>query len=146
MKLISAAFCVAAVCAAGLGAQTQTTTTKTETKRRVEVKDGTKIEITGCLERNDAGTYMLASSELGGREYALVTKKDLSKDVGHRVIVRGKATDMGDGKVKMEQRVGTTGSDRDDKKTDKAKVEVKGDVGLHYIGVDSVKRIAKSCV
>ena len=50
------------------------------------------------------------------------------------------------GKLPMEQRVGTTGSDRDDKKTDKAKVEVKGDVGLHYIGVDSVKRIAKSCV
>ena len=64
MKLISAAFCVAAVCAAGLGAQTQTTTTKTETKRRVEVKDGTKIEITGCLERNDAGTYMLAQRDV----------------------------------------------------------------------------------
>src|SRR5438270_2370535 len=99
MKLISAAFCVASMCAVGVGAQTQTTTTHTDTKRTIEVKDGKKITITGCLEKNASGTYMLTSSESGGREYALVTDKDLSNQIGHRVAVRGKATDHGDGKV-----------------------------------------------
>jgi hypothetical protein len=146
MKLISAAFGLAAMCAVAVGAQTQTTTTHTDTKRTVDVKDGKKITITGCLHQNASGSYLLTSSEFGGREYALVTDKNLSKDVGHRVVVRGKATDMGDGKVKMETKVGTTGSNIDDKKNDKAKAEIKGDVAGHFLGVDSVKRIAKSCV
>ena len=64
MKLISG-FCVAAICAVGVGAQTQTTTTQTETKRTVEVKDGQKITIIGCLEKNGDGTYMLISPEFG---------------------------------------------------------------------------------
>lgn len=144
MKLISAAFGLAAMCAVGVGAQTQTT--HTDTKRTVEVKDGKKITITGCLEKTASGSYMLTSTEYGGRQYALVTDKDLAKDVGHRVAVRGKATDMGDGKVKIETKVGTTGSNDDDKKTDKSKVELKSNTGVHYLGVDSVKRIAKSCV
>jgi hypothetical protein len=143
MKLISAAFGLAAMCAVGVGAQTQTT--HTETKRTVEVKDGKKITITGCLEKTASGGYMLTSTEYGGRQYALVTDKDIAKHVGHRIAVRGKATDMGDGKVKLETKVGTTGSD-DDKKTDKSKVELKSNTGMHYLGVDSVKMIAKSCV
>ncbi len=144
MKLISAAFGLAAICAVGVGAQTQTT--RTETKRTVDVKDGKKITITGCLEKTAYGAYMLTSTEYGGRQYALVTDKNMAKHVGHRIAVRGKATDMGDGKVKMETKTGTTGTNDDDKKTDKAKVELKSNTGLHYLGVDSVKMIAKSCV
>src|SRR6266511_5320512 len=65
MKLISAAFGLAAICAVGVGAQTQTT--RTETKRTVDVKDGKKITITGCLEKIASGGYMLTSTEYGGR-------------------------------------------------------------------------------
>ena len=144
MKLISAAFAIAALGAVGVGAQTQTT--HTETKRTIEVKDGKKITITGCLERNASGGFMLRSTEYGGREYALVTDKKLDDHVGHRVVVRGKASDMGDGKVKIETEVGTTGSDSDKEKTEKSKVELKKKTGVHYLGVDSVKMIAKSCV
>ena len=145
MKLISG-FCVAAICAVGVGAQTQTTTTQTETKRTVEVKDGQKITIVGCLEKNGDGTYMLISPEFGGREYALVTEKDLSSHIGHRIEVKGKATDMGDAKVKVESKVATTGSaPGSEKQTDKAKTELSGATGLHYLGVDSVKTITKSC-
>jgi len=89
---------------------------------------------------------MLTSAEFGGREYALITDKNLAKHVGHRVAVRGKATDRGDGKVKMEEHVGTTGSKAGDDRTDKAKVELKGSDAPHFIGVDSVKMISKSCV
>jgi hypothetical protein len=42
--------------------------------------------------------------------------------------------------------VGTSGSGASDNKiTDKATRELTGDLGLHYLGVDSVKTIAASC-
>jgi hypothetical protein len=136
MKLMCAAFGIAAVCAVGVGAQTSTTKGTT----KVEVKDGTKITISGCLERNPGGGYMLTDNA-GAMKYALVTNRDLAKHVGHRLQVRGKATDLGDGKVKIESKVGTSGD-----KTE-AKTELKGDMaGMHYLGVDSVKMISKSCI
>jgi Protein of unknown function (DUF5818) len=136
MKLICTAIGIAAMCAVGVGAQTGTTTEKTT----VEVKDGTKITISGCLEQNPAGGYMLTTTT-GAMKYALVTNRDLAKHVGHRLQVRGKATDRGDGKVTIETKVGT-GGDKSE-----AKTELKGDMaGMHYLGVDSVKMISKSCV
>jgi hypothetical protein len=139
MKIISTAFCLAAICAVGLGAQSGTTETKTKTK--IDVKDGKNVTITGCLAANPVGGYMLTTTA-GDMKYALVTDDDLSKHVGHRMEIKGKATDRGDGKVKIESKVGTTGSD--DAKT---KVEMKGDMaGMHYLGVKSVKMISSSCM
>ena len=141
MKLICAAFGIAAMCAAGAGAQTKTVTDVGQHK--IEVKDGKKITVTGCLDRNPGGGYMLTTKE-GGMKYDLVTNKDLARHVGQRVAVRGKATDQGDAKLKIESKVGTTG-DKD--KTDaSAKTEIKGDMGLKYLGVDSVKVLSKSCM
>ena len=135
MKLICTAIGIAAMCAVGVGAQTGTTTQKTT----VDVKDGTKITISGCLEPNPAGGYMLTTTT-GAMKYALVTNRDLAKHVGHRLQVRGKATDRGDGKVTIESKVGT-GGDKSETKT-----ELKGDMpGMHYLGVDAVKMISKSC-
>jgi len=136
MKLIGAAFAIAAMCAAGAAAQTQTT--HEEDTKKIEIKDGKKVTVTGCLETNPAGGYMLLD-ETGDMKYALVTDRDLSKHVGERVAVRGKATDRGDARVKMESKVGTTGSTRD------SKAELEGDLDLRLLGVDSVKRLAKSC-
>ena len=137
MKLICAAFGIAAMCVIGVGAQTSTTKGKT----KIEVKDGKKITIGGCLERNPGGGYMITNST-GGMKYALVTGRDLSKHLGHRVEVRGKATDRGDGKMEIESKVGTSGGgDKAESKT-----ELKGDMpGMHYLGVDSVKMISPSC-
>src|ERR1035438_856427 len=104
MKLICAAFGIAAMCAVGVGAQTGTTTGNT----KIDVKDGTKITISGCLERNPGGGYMLTTST-GAMKYALVTNRDLAKHLGHRLRVRGKATDLGDGKVTIDSKVGTGG-------------------------------------
>lgn len=141
MKLIGAALGIAAMCAVGAAAQTQTV--KGHGKRTIEVKDGRKVSVSGCLERNPGGGYML-TNDLGGMKYALVTNKDLSNDIDHRVRVRGKATDRGDAKVKVESKgdtIGTTG----DKDEAKAKTEMNGDLGLKYLGVDSVKVLSKAC-
>ncbi len=139
MKLISTAFCVAALCAVGLGAQSSTTETKSKTK--IEVKEGKNVTVNGCLERNPGGGYMLTTSR-GAMKYALVTDDDLSKHVGHRIEVKGKAADRGDGKVRIESSVGTSGGEKTE-----AKTEVKGDMaGMHYLGVKSVKMLSSSCM
>lgn len=145
MKLICAAFGIAAMCAAGVGAQTKTVNDVGQ--RKIEVKDGKKITVAGCLERNPGGGYMLTNSE-GGMKYDLVTNKDLADKVGQRVSIRGKATDQGDAKLKIESKVGTSGvaGDEKDKIESSAKTEMKGDMGLKYLGVDSVKVLSKSCM
>ena len=137
MKSICAAFGLAAMCAVGLGAQSATTKTKT----KMEVKDGKEITIGGCLEKNPGGGYMLTTTS-GAMKYALITDDDLSKHVGHRVEVHGKAADRGDGKVKIE----STSGKGDDKST--AKTEIKGNdmSGMHYLGMKSLKMISTSCM
>jgi len=138
MKIISSAFCLAAICAVGLGAQSGTTETKTKTK--TEVKDGKDVSVTGCLASNPSGGYMLTDAR-GNQKYVLVTDDNLSKDIGHRVEVKGKATDRGNGKVSIES-TGTTGDDKT-----KVKTELKGDSpDMNYLGVKSVKTISGRCM
>ena len=136
MKLIGATMAIAALCAAGAAAQSQTT--HHEGTEKIEIKDGKKITVSGCLERHPGGGYMV-TNERGDLKYTLITDKDLAKHVGELVAVRGKAADRGDARVKIESKVGTTGS------TDEARTELKGDLDLPYLGVDSVKTLAKSC-
>ncbi len=136
MKLIGATFAIAALCAAGAAAQSQTN--RQEDTQKIEIKDGKTVTVTGCLAPNPNGGYVITDSN-GDVQYALVTDKNLDKHVGERVAIRGKATDRGDAKVKIESKVGTSGS------TSEAKTELKGDLDLKFLGVDSVKRVAKSC-
>ena len=143
MKLIGAALGFAAMCAIGANAQTQTT--RSETKKKIEVKDGKQVTVSGCLERNPGGGYMLTSSESGGMKYALVTEEDLSKHVGERVEVKGKAADKGDAKVKIESKVATSGTADEKKEKSTTTTNLEGDLGLRYLGVQSVKTTASSC-
>ena len=159
MKLINAAICVAAMCAAGpisavaIGAQDQTQTTKTENDEsktkvttKTDVKDGTDVKMVGCLERNPAGGYMLTNTDIGGLRYALITDDNLGKYVNHRVQVMGKATDLGKGKVKIEtktkvdSKIGSSGN-VDEKTT----IEHEGAFGPPMLGLKSLKNISKSC-
>lgn len=143
MKLIGAAFCVAAICAVGLSAQTSTTETKSKTK--IEVKDGKNVTVNGCLERNATGGYIITTSR-GDMKYALVTDDDLSKHIGHLIEVKGKAADRGDGKVKIESTVGTSGAGKTEAKTEST-TELKGDAAdMRYLGVKSVKMLSSSCM
>ena len=137
MKLIGAAFGIAAMCAVGAAAQTRTI--HEEGKQKIEVKDGKKVTVHGCLEQTRNGAYIVTNDE-GGLKYELITDKNLSDDVGRFVEVRGKATDRGDAKVKVETK-GTSGSTA----TTTTDTELKGDLGLKYLGVDSVKKLSKSC-
>ena len=133
MKLIGATFAIAALCTAGLAAQSS----KTKETTKVKVKDGKEITVAGCVAANPAGGYMITDSQ-GDMKYALVGDDDVAKHVGHRIEVRGTATDRGDGKVKVESKVKTDGH------TAEAKTTAKGD-GLHFLGVKSIKMIAASC-
>lgn len=142
MRPIAVAFAIAATC--GIGAAAQTRTIHEQGKEKIEVKDGKKVTVHGCLERSANGGYVLADDQ-GGLKYELITDKNLSEDVGRFVAVRGKATDRGDAKVKIESQVGTSGSSSAATTTDAGKVEMKGNLDLKYLGVDSVKTLAKSC-
>ena len=141
MKLIGATFCMAVICAVGLGAQSQTTETKTKTTTKIEVKDGKDIRVSGCLATNPGGGYMLTTTK-GDMKYALVTNDDLSKHVGHRMEVKGKAADRGDGKVKMTSTSTTNGGAKTEVKS-----ELKNDPAeMPYLGLKSIKMLSSHCV
>jgi hypothetical protein len=134
MKFISATFGMVALCAVSVGAQTQTTTVDRET-RKIVVTDGTTITVVGCIEKNPGGGYMLTDLASGGLLYTLVTDEDMTTYLGRYVSIRGKATDLGDAKMTIESTVTTNG------RTEKATTEIKGAIGLHYLGVESVEMI-----
>ena len=137
--IIGTAFCLAAIASVGIAAQSGTIETKTKTK--IDVKDGKDVTVTGCLAANPGGGYMLTSAS-GDLKYALVTDDDLAKHVGHRMEIKGKAADRGDGKVKIESSVGTNAGDKA-----KTTTELKGDMAdMRYLGVKSVKMLSKSCM
>jgi hypothetical protein len=147
MRTIGAVLCVVAVCAVGLGAQSGEKTTKT----KITIKDGKDVSVTGCVEKMkmDGSDYMLtnvADKDGTMHSYILITDDvDLSKHVGHRVVIEGKAADRGDGKVKTETKTKTKVEHGDDKETN-TKSEVSGDLThAPYLGVKSVKMIAASC-
>lgn len=141
MKLICAAVGIAAMCAAGTAAQT----TQTTEKSKVEVKGGKDVTVSGCLERNPDGDYILTTFDRTEMKYALVTDEDLAKHVGHVVEVKGRATDQGDAKVKVENKSKTEGTSGKEKET-RSTHELEGNLpNLHYLGVKSVKTIADSC-
>jgi len=146
MKLIAAAACSFAVCAVGLSAQT----TEQTTKSKITVKDGKEVTVTGCVEPMASGTgFMLTdAADKSGRvhSYMLVSDDvDLSKHVGHRVEIKGKATDRGDAKIKTESEIKTRVEHGEDKETH-GKSELKGDLsGLPFLGVKDVRMIAGAC-
>jgi|SRR5579885_1849384 opacity protein-like surface antigen len=141
MKLICAAWGIAAMCAAGAAAQS----TQTTEKSKVEVQGGKDVTVSGCLERNPDGNYVLTGIKTGEMRYALVTNEDLSKHVGHIVEVKGRATDQGDAKVKIENKEKTEGTSGTAKETESTH-ELKGNLpNMHYLGVKSVKTVADSC-
>ena len=138
MKLIIAAISIAALSAVGLGAQSA----EVQSKTKIEVKDGKNVTVTGCLTRTAAGGLVLTDvANADHMRYALVTDDDYSKQIGHRVEVKGVATDNSDGKVKIESTVKTSGE-----KETRETTETTGDVGAYpFLGVKSLKSIADSC-
>jgi hypothetical protein len=146
MKLIGATFCFAAICSLGLGAQSSEKTTKT----KITIKDGKDVTVTGCVQPMSGGTgYLLtnvADRDGAMHSYMLVSDDvDLSKHVGERVVIHGKAADRGNAKVETETKTKMKMEHGDDKETH-SKSEVSGELEhMPYLGIKSVKTIAGSC-
>jgi hypothetical protein len=139
-------FCVAAAVLAGgltLAAQDGDRLPKT----KVIVEDGKEMTVTGCVERGTAGGYTLTHAAgkdgvVGSYILAMLDNGEgdqldkLKDHVGHRVEVKGKAADKGDGKLRIET---------ENKRTE-SKSEVKGDLGgLPFLGVKSSRMLASVC-
>lgn len=115
-------------------------------KTRVIVEDGKEMTLTGCVQRNPDGGYTLTNAAgkdgvVSGYILARLDDKDdelddLKDHVGHRVEIKGRAADRGDGKIRVKTDSGKTESQS----------EVKGDLsGLPFLGVKSVRMIASVC-
>jgi hypothetical protein len=141
------AICLAAVCAAGLTAQSQETQTTTKTK--VEIKGGKNVTVIGCLEKRSNGDYVLTevrdTNRLDYSRYALVTSRDLSGHVGERVEIKGKAVTNGDGKVSVESRTKTEVENGPDQESKTKSEGTSGAFDLPLLGVRSMKTLSSSC-
>jgi len=142
-RLLGCALAIAAMSAVAAHAQTEVKRTT-----KVEVKAGKYITTTGCVERMGDGRYSLTG--VGGEvQYILVGHENVAKRLGHRVQVRGKATDLGDAQVKTQTKTSTkvdveNGPDQHSQHT--TTTEQKGDIaGVRYLSVDSVKTLSDSC-
>jgi hypothetical protein len=138
---------LAAICAAGLSAQTQET--KTTTKTKTEIKGGKDVTVTGCLERRPNGDYILTEARENRRtessRYALITSEDLSKHVGERVEIQGKAVTKGDGKVSIASKTTTEVENGKDQETKTKTESTGGALDMPFLGVKSLKTVSTYC-
>jgi hypothetical protein len=142
-----AAIGLATMCAAGLSAQTQET--KTTTKTRIELKGGKDVTAIGCLERRENGDYILtgirADRPMDASRYSLVTDDDLSKHVGERVRIEGKAVTAGSGTVSIRSDTKSEVENGKDLETKSRTEGTAGTIDMPYLGVKSMKTVSSSC-
>jgi hypothetical protein len=84
-------------------------------------------------------------SRFENSRYALVTSENLSKHVGERVEIKGKAVTNGDGKVSVESK---TKTEVENGKDQESKTKTEGTIGafdLPLLGVRSMKTLSSSC-
>jgi hypothetical protein len=138
MKTVTTLTCCLAVAGAvSLGAQSSETTTKT----KIEVENGKKMKVEGCVAKDAENTFVLTqvTDKTGAlHRYVLVSDdEDFSKVVGHRVQIEGVAADRDHGKVEIKTETKTDGPTADTH----SKLEGSGP----YLGVKQMKMIAGSC-
>ena len=146
MKRLGIALGLAAVYAAIVAAEPG----QTESKSKIEVKDGQKVRVSGCIEPTASRTgFMLthvADKSGALHSYMLVADDaDLVKHVGHRVEIEGTAADRGDGRIETETKTKSKTENGNTSETH-SKSEVRGDLaGAPFLGVKSVKMLAAAC-
>jgi len=144
MRLVIATTCLAAMCAVTAGAQTS----EKVTRSKITVEDGKSVTLTGCVATSGTGFILTNAADKESAlasSYVLISDdENLSKHVGHRVQVKGKVTDQGDGKVKVETKSKTKVEHGDDIETSR-RTEIQGDPRMAYLGVKSIKTIAAVC-
>jgi hypothetical protein len=146
-RLTAVAIGLAGLCVAAVTAQTQETQTTTKTK--IEIKGGKDVTVIGCLEQRSTGEYILTAARDNSRlerfRYALVTSQDLSKHVGERVEIKGKAVTNGDGKVSVESKTKTEVENGKDQETKTKSEGTSGAFDLPFLGVRSMRTLSSSC-
>ena len=137
MKLIASAFCVAALCGAGVIAQES----QVQTTRKIEVKHGRHVDVMGCVARTGDGLVLQNVDGQAGRNYLLVGKSDdLEQHVGQWVEVTGKAATADQGTVKVEDKTKVNGHE------EKSQVQgTSGALGIAALGVDRLKKVRDNC-
>ena len=105
--------------------------------------------MTGCLQSRPDGHYALTDvrdrRHLEHGSYALVTTENLSKRVGHRVEIKGKAVEDGHGTLAVESKTRTEVENGKDRETKMKAEGTTGALDLPYLGVRSVKTLSSSC-
>jgi hypothetical protein len=150
--VVTKLLCAALVSLLGAGTSVLAQEVVKKDKTTVSVDSGKDMTVTGCIVRSSEEQFTLTNA--AGKDgalgsYILVAegddRGDLVKHVGHRVEIKGKAVDKGDGKltIKTEREIKT--GDGDKKKTEST-TKVKGDLdGLPFLGVKSVRMLATVC-
>jgi hypothetical protein len=147
-KLLCAA--LVSFVAAGASALAQDEVKKSKTT--VSVESGKDVTVTGCVARSGDKEFSLTNA--AGKDGALGSyilaatgddRDELAKHVGHRVEIKGKAADKGDGEVTVKTQREIKTAEGDKKKTEST-TKVKGDLdGLPFLGVKSVRMLATVC-
>jgi hypothetical protein len=129
--------CLAVAGAVALGAQSSETTTKT----KIKVENGKQRKVTGCVEKESGGAYVLtrvADEDGALHRYMLVSdNENFSKVVGQRVQIEGTLADRNHGKVEIKTETKVDGPTED--------VRSKTEGSGPYLGVKHMKMIAGSC-
>ncbi len=144
--------CATLVAAVAVTAPAMAQDAGSKSKTKISVDDGKELLVTGCIARSSNGEFSLTNAAgKDGRlgSYLLVAggdeKDTLDKYVGHRVEIKGKVADRGDGEVTIKTQSEVRTGDGDKKKREST-TKVKGDLdGLPLLGVKSVRRLATVC-
>ena len=144
--------CVVLVSFVSVGSSVLAQDVVQKSKTTVSIDSGKEITVTGCVARSGETEFSLTNA--AGKDgalgsYILVAqgdeREDLARHVGHRVEIKGKAVDQGDGKLTMKTESEVRTSDGDKKKREST-TKVKGDLdGLPFLGVKSVRLLATVC-
>lgn len=151
-KAVRHLLCATLVSAMAVAAPIAAQDSSSKSKTKISVDDGKEMVVTGCVARSKDGDFSLtnAAGKNGAMgSYVLVANGDekdtLEKHVGHRVEIKGKAADKGDGEVTIKTQSEVKSGDGDKKKREST-TTVKGDLdGLPLLGVKSVRTLASVC-
>jgi hypothetical protein len=134
---------------AGSGAAAQSQDTKTTIETKTEIKGGKDVTVTGCLERGAGTDYVLSGVRQDGGKgptrYALITKDDLSKNIGHRVEIKGKAVTDGHGTVSIESKTKTEAGNTPDQTTKTKTAGTNGALDVPFLSVTTIESRSPSC-
>ena len=150
--LVRYLLCATLVSAMAAAAPVAAQDVSSKSKTKISVDEGKEMVVTGCVARSSEGEFSLThaagkNGPLGS--YVLVAeggeKDALGDHVGHRVEIKGKAADRGDGEVTIKTQSEVRSGDGDKKKREST-TRVKGDLdGLPLLGVKSVRMLATVC-